>query len=208
MGKNLRSFLAFFVATLGALIMIFSSQGLTVKATDYQTNDLLSDFTIAQKDYGTASNVETTFYWDATGKNLQNGDTWTIDLPDTLKVKNPGETIPLYDKNNNLIGNAVLNSDNTIKVTFTDVEGKNDFSGSITVGTGIGVGKDAVIGDNNVIIGDKNQNMTVTLSDSDISKKGVIGTDENGDPVITWTILVNRNSEDLQNLSVSDHLRV
>lgn len=207
MGKKLRNFLVAFVAALGLVVLAFASQTTTTKAATYSTNDLLSGMSIQQKNYGTASDVNLTLDWDATGKELHDGDTWTIQLPDTLKVKSPGETIPITDKDGNTIGNAVLNADNTITVTFNEkVEDKQDFSGSINITSGIGVGKGASVGDNNVVIGDKNDNMTVTTSDSDFSKKGTIGTDENGDAIITWTILVNRNSQNFNNLKVSDYI--
>ena len=48
--------------------------------------------------------------------------------------------------------------------------------------------------------------MTVTTSDSDFSKKGVIGTDENGNAIVTWTILANRNSQEFKNLTISDRI--
>ncbi|MBL3531598.1 LPXTG cell wall anchor domain-containing protein [Companilactobacillus zhachilii] len=207
MGKKLRNFLVAFVAALGLVVLAFASQTTTTKAAAYSTNDLLSGMSIQQKNYGTASDVNLTLDWDATGKELHDGDTWTIQLPDTLKVKKAGESIPITDKDGITIGNAVLNSDNTITVTFNDkVEGKNDFSGSINITNGIGVGKEANVGNNNVIIGDFNDNMTVTTSDADFSKKGEIGTDENGDAIVTWTILVNRNSKNYPNLTVEDYI--
>lgn len=207
MGKKLRNFLVAFVAALGLVVLAFASQTTTTKAAAYSTNDLLSGMSIQQKNYGTASDVNLTLDWDANGKDLHSGDTWTIQLPDTLKVRTAGESIPLTDKDGTVIGNAVLNADNTITVTFNDeVENKSDFSGSINITSGITVGKGAVIGNNKVQIGGFDDNMTVITSDADFSKKGVIGTDEHGNAIVTWTILVNRNSKNYPNLTVEDYI--
>ena len=205
MGKRLRNFLTVFVAALGLVVLVFASHPTESQAATYNTNDLLTGIHIADKNYGTASDVQLTLDWDASGHDLANGDVWTIDLPNTLKVNKDGETFPLLDNSGNTIGTVVLHADNTVTVEFTDVEGKKDFSGNININSGIGVGKGAIVGDNNVVIGDYNDNMTVTTSDSDFSKKGVIGTDENGDAIVTWTILVNRNSADFKNLKVIEN---
>ena len=206
MGKRFRNFLITFVAALGLIILIFSNQTTSIKAADYQTNDLLSGMSIQPKDYGTASNIDLTLNWDSHGNKLQDGDTWTIDLPDTLKVSSPGTTESIYDDDGNVIGNFVLNADNSITVNFTNVSDKDDFTGKIHIVDGIVPGKKSEIGDNNVVIGNMNDNMTVVTSTGDISKKGVIGKDANGDPIVTWTILVNRNEEDFPNLTVSDYI--
>ncbi|MQS75794.1 Ig-like domain-containing protein [Companilactobacillus halodurans] len=209
MGKYLRRFFVVAFAILG-LILIFNSQTNTTEAaTDYQTNDLLSGMSIAQKDYGTASDVNLTLDWKVPANTqLQNGDTWTVDFPDTLKVTKDGERISIYDSDNNVIGTAVLNkSSNSMTVTFNEnVENKTDFAGEINIGTGVQPGKDAVVGNNDVTIGNFTDNMTLVSSDADFSKKGVIGKDANGNAIITWTILVNRNSENFPNLTVKDFI--
>ncbi|WP_368791133.1 SpaA isopeptide-forming pilin-related protein [Companilactobacillus farciminis] len=205
MGKKLRTFLAAFVAALGLVVLVFASHPCDAQAAEYQTNDLLSGISINQKNYGTASDVDLTLSWDATGKQLNNGDTWEIQFPDTLRVTKE-ESIPFYD-GSTLIGTGVLDPvSNTLKITFNEnIEGKADFKGSISIKTGIKPGKDAVVGNNDVVIGDYHDNMTVISSDADFSKKGVIGTDENGDAIITWTILANRNSAEMPNLKIIEN---
>lgn len=208
MGKILRNFLVGLVAALGLVVLAFSSQTTTQAATNYTTDDLLTGMSIQQKNYGTASDINLTLNWDATGKDLQGGDTWTIDLPNTVKVTDPGNTFEVKDKDGTVLGNATLNADNTITVVFTDkIEEKPDFSGSLSIPSGVGVGKGASIGNNDVVIGNQSDNMTVVTSDADFSKKGTIGTDANGNPVVTWTILVNRNSQNYPNLKVSDCIK-
>src|SRR5699024_8863078 len=110
-----------------------------VAAANYNTGDLLSGFEISdgKASHATGDNVGVTFDWDATNKNLQNGDTWTIELPGTLKVRDPGTEFPLLDDSGNEIGKVTLNSDNTITVLFSNIEGKNDYTGSINIQTGI-----------------------------------------------------------------------
>ncbi|MCV3763955.1 SpaA isopeptide-forming pilin-related protein [Companilactobacillus farciminis] len=207
MGKKSHTFLAAFVAALGLVILVFASHPCEAQAADYQTNDLLSGISIKQKDYGTASDINLTLDWDAKDIELHNGDTWEIQFPDTLKVTRNGETIPFYNDAGALIGTGVLDANsNTLTVTFNEqIENQKDFKGSISILTGIGPGKGANIGSNNVVIGDFNDNMTIVSSDADFSKKGVIGTDENGDAIITWTILANRNSAEMPNLKIIEN---
>ncbi|WP_195701870.1 LPXTG cell wall anchor domain-containing protein [Companilactobacillus futsaii] len=207
MGKKLRTFLAAFVAALGLVILVFASHPSEAQAAEYKTNDLLSGISIKQKDYGTASDINLTLDWDAKDIELHNSDTWEIQFPDTLKVTRNGEIIPFYNDAGTLIGTGVLDANsNTLTVTFNEqIENQKDFKGSISILTGIGPGKGANIGNNNVVIGDFNDNMTIISSDADFSKKGVIGTDENGDAIITWTILANRNSAEMPNLKIIEN---
>lgn len=208
MGKKLRKFLTAFVAALGLVILICSSQFTSAKAaTNYTTDDLLCGMSIAQKNYGTGSNIDLTLDWNTENlaNDLQNGDTWTIQLPEILKVTKPGTSIPLTDKDTGeTIGTAVVNADNTITVTFTNVDGKTDYSGQLQIGNAIGVGKGYIIGDNDVQIGNQNDNMTIVNPELDFSKKGVLGEDENGDAIITWSVLLNRNSVNMANLVANE----
>jgi len=211
MEKHLRNFLVAFVAIIGLIFLATNSQTTTQAATNYVTNGqsdgLLTGMQIEQKQYGTASDIHLTLDWTVpAGQTLANGDTWDITLPDNLKVRNPGQTFDLKDDDGNVIVNAVLNADNTITVNFTDVEGKEDFKGVLDIQSGIGPSSKAIIGDNNVNIGTFNKNMTVKNSDADFSKKGVIGKDAEGNDIVTWTILVNRNSNEYKNLKVTDYI--
>ncbi|MFD1417908.1 SpaA isopeptide-forming pilin-related protein [Companilactobacillus keshanensis] len=210
MGKKLRAYLALVVASFSILILVLTFNTTKVAAANYSTGDLLSnvEITDGKDSHASGSNVGMTFDWDATGKNLQNGDIWTIELPGTLKVRDPSTNFPLLDNAGKEIGKVTLNSDNTITVEFTNIEGKDDYSGSINIQTGLGVGKDAQPGDNNVnfptINGDKDLNLNVSVSQNNISKKGSMGYDADGNPIINWTILVNRNELDLKTLNVHD----
>jgi len=211
MGKKFRNLLTILIATLGLVVLIFVSQSTPVKAaTHYETNSsdngLLSGMKITQKDYGTASDIQLTLDWDATGKDLANGDTWTIALPDNLKVRDAGTQFPIIDDLGNTLGTATLNADNTISVTFTDLTDQTDFKGSLNIGNGVIPSSKANIGNNDVQIGTFNDNMTIITSDADFSKKGVLGTDENGESIITWTILANRNSSNFPNLTITDNI--
>ena len=213
MGKKLRNFLVAIVALVGLAFLISTNQTTTQAATNYVTNEqnngLLSGMTIEQKTYGTASDVHLTLDWKANADQpLANGDTWNIALPDNLKVRNPGQTFDLTDDDGNVIGNAILNADNSITVTFTDVEGKENFGGILDIQSGIGPSSKANIGDNDVVIGNGefHDNMTVKNSDADFSKKGTIGKDAEGNDIVTWTILVNRNSNEYKNLKVTDYI--
>lgn len=212
MGKKLRTYMAVIVAAISVLILVFTFNTTKVAAANYSTGDLLSGFEISdgKTSHATGDNIGITFDWDATGKNLQNGDTWTIDLPSTLKVRTPGTSFPLFDSDNNIIGTASLNSDNTITVTFTNVEEKNDYKGSINIQTGIGPGRDAVVGDNTVTLptinGNKDDTYNLAVSTKNMTKKGTIGEDSEGNPIITWQLLVNRNELAWNTINVHDHI--
>jgi len=209
MGKKLHSFLFALAAALGLVILVLSSQGTTTKAaTNYVTDDLLSGMSIQQKDYGTGSNINLTLDWKANGNTLQNGDTWTVTLPDTLKVTDTTNAFDVVNDNGDPIGKAELgidaNGDSYVKITFTDIENQTNHEGSLNLVTGIGVGKDAIIGDNDVQIGHLHDNMHIVNSDDDFSKKGVISKDAEGNSIITWSVLVNRNSANFENLEVHE----
>ncbi|MFC6323132.1 LPXTG cell wall anchor domain-containing protein [Companilactobacillus baiquanensis] len=212
MGKKLRTYLTIFVSALSMLILFFTFNTTKVAAANYNTGDLLSGFEISdgKASHATGDNVGVTFDWDATNKNLQNGDTWTIELPGTLKVRDPGTEFPLLDDSGNEIGKVTLNSDNTITVLFSNIEGKNDYTGSINIQTGIGVGKDAVVGDNTVtfptITGDQDDNLNISVSTNNMTKKGTIGKDADGNAIITWQLLVNRNELNWNTINVHDHI--
>ena len=113
MGKKLRNFLVGLVAALGLVVLAFSSQTTTKAATQYGTNDLLTGMSIEQKNYGTGGDINLTLDWSSKGleNDLVNGDTWKIDLPDTIKVREDGEQFPLYDDNGDALGTATLKVD-------------------------------------------------------------------------------------------------
>ncbi|WP_338216333.1 SpaA isopeptide-forming pilin-related protein [Companilactobacillus muriivasis] len=100
------------------------------------------------------------------------------------------------------------NGKSYILVTFDNVDGKTDYEGSLNIKKGIGPGPGASLGNNDVNIGNNHSdNMTVTKPDADFSKKGTLGTDADGNHIITWSILVNRNSETFNKLTIHESIQ-
>lgn len=212
MGKKLRNIFTIVFTALGIFVAALYFNTTEVSAAAYTSNDLISSAQIINQDktYSYSSTVGVQYKWDTTGTDitLKDGDTLTMELPEQLRAKSgSGTPFDITDDDGNVIGSAVVKSDNTVTVTFNEnVETYHDVSGSITIGNGIGVSDSAIIGNNDVkfptMNGNQTSNMNIIPSDNNISKKGVMSTDENGDHIITWTILANRQELDLNNMNV------
>ncbi|APX73289.1 SpaA isopeptide-forming pilin-related protein [Companilactobacillus allii] len=212
MGKKLRNILTIVLAAMGIFVAALCFNSTKVSAAAYTSNDLISSAQIINQDknYSYSSTVGVQYNWDTTGTDisLKDGDTLTMELPEQLRAKSDaGVPFDITDDDGHVIGSAVVNSDNTVTVTFNEnVETYHDVSGSITIGNGIGVSDSALAGNNEVefptMNGNQTSNMNVIPSENNISKKGVMSTDENGDHIITWTILANRQELDLKNMNV------
>ncbi|WP_300559895.1 SpaA isopeptide-forming pilin-related protein [Companilactobacillus sp.] len=213
--KITKKIISIAIAIFGLFILVTTAKSNTAcAATNYTSSDMITSGSIIDQDktYSMNSTVGIQYEYDTTGLDLQNGDTLTIDVPEPLKVSNPGETFNITDDAGNTIGTAVLNSNNQIVVTFTDVENIHDVKGSLTVNSGVTVDRNkAEVGSQNVEfpikdgqVQDSNLTTKLSTNEGNISKKGVLGKDENGDAVVTWTILANRNELNLNNLNVSD----
>lgn len=207
MGKKLRTFLAAFVAALGLVVLVFASHPSEAQAADYTSSDMVTEayITDQNKTYNYTNSVGLTY--KLSHESIKNGDTLTIDLPEELYVKEADGPFDVTDDQGKVIGKGSL-KDNQIIITFT--EDIDDFNGTLTIDKGIGINSGKTeIGNNTVafptVNGDQNSTLKIKEnSENDISKKGTLGKDENGDPIITWSILVNRNELDLKNLVVSD----
>lgn len=209
MGTKLRSFLAAFVAALGLVVLVFASHPCDAKAAEYTSSDMVTnaEITDQNKTYNYTNSVGLTY--ELSHESIKDGDTLTIDLPKELYVKEAGDEFDVTDDQGTVIGKGVLIAPGQIKITFN--EDIDDFNGKLTIDKGIGIDSDnTTIGNNTVdfpIINGGTQTSNLKIkenSENDISKKGTLGKDENGDSIITWSILVNRNELDLKNLVVSD----
>lgn len=214
MGNKLRNFLVTFVAALGLVVLMFSFNTDNVKAADYDSSDMVTSGAInnQDKDYSYSSDVGLTYTYDSSHlspNKLQSGDTLTINLPDELVFKQNG-TFDITNNDGVVIGTAVENPDKELKITFNDnVNNLDNVSGTINLDSNVRVDKNTSVGSHEVDFPTVNGNQTSTLnvrpsSSSDITKKGVLGTDANGNAIVTWTILVNRNELNLNTLTVND----
>ncbi|WP_129045663.1 LPXTG cell wall anchor domain-containing protein [Companilactobacillus metriopterae] len=200
------------IVLFGLFIILGNIKPTTVSAASYSSSDIISSAEISSNkpSYSYSSSVSLTYEFDASGVELKNGDTLTIDLPEQLKVSKPGTTFDITNELGEVIGNVTLNADNTISVNFTNVEGVDDLKGKIEINDGITPSKNANVGMNDVVFetmnGEQHSDMNIAVSTSNTSKKGVLGQDDEGNPVITWSILVNRNELDLGTINVEDRI--
>lgn len=199
--------MAAFVAALGLVVLVFASHPSDAKAADYTSSDMVTnaEITDQNKTYNYTNSVGLTY--ELSHESIKNGDTLTIDLPEELYVKEGG-TFEFKDDQGHVIGNGKLTESGQIQIEF--IKDIDNFNGTLTIDKGIGINSDKTeIGNNTVafptVNGDQNSTLKIKEnSENDISKKGTLGKDENGDSIITWSILVNRNELDLKNLVVSD----
>lgn len=208
MGKKLHTFLAAFVAALGLVVLVFASHPSEAQAADYTSSDMVTEayITDQNKTYNYTNSVGLTY--KLSHESIKKGDTLTIDLPEELYIKEVGDQFSVTDNDGNVIGTGILTESGQIKIIFND--NIDDFNGTLTIDKGIGINSSKTeIGNNTVtfptVNGDQNSTLKIKEnSENDISKKGTLGKDENGDSIITWSILVNRNELDLKNLVVND----
>lgn len=208
MGKKLHTFLAAFVAALGLVVLVFASHPSEAQAADYTSSDMVTEayITDQNKTYNYTNSVGLTY--KLSHESIKKGDTLTIDLPEELYIKEVGDQFSVTDNDGNVIGTGILTESGQIKIIFND--NIDDFNGTLTIDKGIGINSiKTEIGNNTVtfptVNGDQNSTLKIKEnSENDISKKGTLGKDENGDSIITWSILVNRNELDLKNLVVND----
>lgn len=214
MGNKLRNIFTALIAGLTVIILVLTFNTNNVKAANNYTNtDMITSGSINKQDkiYSMSSTVPITYEYDTTGYKLENGDTLTIDVPSPLAVTPNDTPFNVVGDNGEVIGTAILNSSNQIVVTFNEnVEELESVKGTLSINTGVTVDRNkAQVGSNDVDFNIKDGNTQQSIlqtkaSDKNISKKGVFGTDAEGNEIVTWTILANRNELNFGTMSVHD----
>ncbi|GEO47333.1 LPXTG cell wall anchor domain-containing protein [Companilactobacillus kimchii] len=214
MGNKLRNIFSALIAGLAVVVLAFTFNSNNVEAaTNYDSSQMITSGYIKNQDkiYSMSSTVPLVYEYDSTGFNLQNGDTLTIDVPSPLAVTANDKPFNVVGDNGEVIGTAILNSSNQIVVTFNEnVEELESVKGTLSINTGVTVDRNkAQVGSNDVDFPIKNGNTQQSIlqtkaSDKNISKKGVFGTDAEGNEIVTWTILANRNELNFGTMSVFD----
>lgn len=214
MGNKLRNIFTALIAGLTVIILVLTFNINNVKAANNYTNtDMITSGSINKQDkiYSMSSTVPITYEYDTTGYKLENGDTLTIDVPSPLAVTPNDTPFNVVGDNGEVIGTAILNSSNQIVVTFNEnVEELESVKGTLSINTGVTVDRNkAQVGSNDVDFNIKDGNTQQSIlqtkaSDKNISKKGVFGTDAEGNEIVTWTILANRNELNFGTMSVHD----
>ncbi len=155
------------------------------------------------------ANIE--FTWELLkSMNVKNGDYYIFDLPKHFKIYNTINS-PLYDSENNPIGNFTVTKDGKVTMTFNDyVEEHPDVVGNLQLKTEFNKAE---------IKGTTTQEIPFPIKDNDVSitvdfkpnvktatnKKGLpdrpINTNE-----INWTVEMNKTKDTLKNAVFKDNI--
>ncbi|WP_125574454.1 collagen binding domain-containing protein [Levilactobacillus huananensis] len=187
-----------------ALVLIVSQIASPAKAATHHNG---ADFTTSASvtngpDFTHKDTIDIQYKLDFGATPINAGDTITLDFPENLKGKRPGDTFKVYDETGVEIGEAVV-SDTGVVITMNDkLEGKTNDKLILNLSTKYRYEdngeKDVVFPlENN---GSSTSQINMVADEANLSKKGVI----QDDGTIKWTILVDRNEVDLENLKISD----
>ncbi|MCF6161399.1 MAG: Ig-like domain-containing protein [Furfurilactobacillus sp.] len=185
---------------------IFNTQ--TAQAATYG-NEFITSGTITNgPNFSYASNVNVRYDWAVPNDvHIAANDQMKIQLPDALRVSKES-TFPLLADDGTELGTVDVKTDGTMVVTFNETAATlSDLHGTITFSTKLNAAT-VGLGEQNVPFETNNGTLTspviVSPSTNNLSKKGSFTTDNNGNPAIKWTILVNRNELPMENVKVSD----
>ncbi|MFC6290312.1 collagen binding domain-containing protein [Levilactobacillus angrenensis] len=185
-------------------VLVVSQAATPAKAA---TNHNGADFTTSASvtngpDFKHVDTIDIQYNLDFGSTPIHDGDTITLDFPANLRGKTPGDTFDVIDQDGTVIGKAVV-SDTGVVITMNNaLEGKTNDKLTLNLATKYR-GDD--YGEQNVVFplengGSSTSTINLVKDEANLSKKGVI--QDNG--TIKWTILVNRQEVDLENLTVSD----
>lgn len=130
------------------------------------------------------------------------GDTITLDFPENLKGKTPGDTFDVTDEDGTVIGKAVV-SDKGVVITMNDaLENKTNAKLKLILATQY---RYEDTGEKDVVFplengGSSTSQINIVSNEANLSKKGTL----QNDGTIKWTILVNRRELEMKNLDVTD----
>ncbi|WP_261810075.1 LPXTG cell wall anchor domain-containing protein [Levilactobacillus humaensis] len=187
-----------------AMLLIVSQVATPAKAA---TNHNGADFTTSASvtngpDFKHKDTIDIQYNLDFGNTPIKNGDTITLDFPENLKGKTPGDTFKVYDETGLEIGEAVV-SDTGVVITMNDkLEGKTNDKLTLNLATKYRY-EDSGEKDVNFPLennGNSTSQINIVDNEANMSKKGVI----QDDGTIKWSILVDRREIDLENLKISD----
>jgi len=172
-------------------------------ATNYNGADFTTSASVTNgPDFKHADTIDVQYNLDFGDTPLKSGDTITLDFPENLKGKTPGDTFKVYDDDGTVIGEAVI-SDKGVVITMNDaLEGKTNSKLTLNMMTKYRYEdsgeKDVVFPlENN---GSSTSQINIVENDANLSKKGTL----QDDGTIKWTILVDRREIELKNLDIAD----
>lgn len=185
-------------------LLVVSQMATPAKAA---TNHNGADFTTSASvtngpDFKHADTIDVQYHLNFGDTPIHNGDTITLDFPENLKGKTPGDTFKVYDEDGTVIGEAVI-SDKGVVITMNDaLEGKTNAKLTLNMMTKY---RYEDTGEKDVVFPLENgktstSEINIVASEANLSKKGTL----QDDGTIKWTILVNRREMTLKNLDIKD----
>ncbi len=185
-------------------LLVVSQVATPVKAaTHYNGADFTTSASVTNgPDFKHSDTIDVQYNLDFGNTPLKSGDTITLDFPENLKGKTPGDTFKVYDDEGTVIGEAVI-SDKGVVITMNDaLEGKTNNKLTLNMMTKYRYEdsgeKDVVFPlENN---GSSTSQINIVENEANLSKKGTL----QDDGTIKWTILVDRRAIDMENLDITD----
>lgn len=185
-------------------LLVVSQMATPVKAATTHNG---ADFTTAASvtngpDFKHADTIDVQYHLDFGSTPINNGDKITLDFPENLKGKTPGDTFKVYDEEGTVIGEAVV-SDKGVVITMNDaLQGKTNAKLTLNLMTKY---RYEDTGEKDVVFPLENgktstSQINIVANEANLSKKGVL----QDDGTIKWTVLVNRRELEMKNLDVKD----
>jgi len=184
-------------------VLVVSQTATPAKAATHNGADFTTAASVTNgPDFKHADTIDIQYKLNFGDTPIHSGDTITLDFPENLKGKTPGDTFDVTDETGQVIGKAVV-SDTGVVITMNDaLEGKTNAKLTLNLATKYRYDdsgeKDVVFPlENN---GSSTSQINIVENDANMSKKGVL----QDDGTIKWTILVDRREIEMKNLEIKD----
>jgi len=191
------------LVSLIALLVVSQVATPAEAATNYKGSDFTTSASVTNgPDFKHADTIDIQYNLNFGETPIKDGDTITLDFPENLKGKKPGDTFDVTDQDGTVIGKAVV-SDTGGVITMNDkLEGKTNDKLTLNLATKY---RYEDTGEKDVVFplennGSSTSKINIVSDDANLSKKGTL----QDDGTVKWTILVNRNELKLDNLDISD----
>ncbi|MCH5464961.1 collagen binding domain-containing protein [Levilactobacillus tujiorum] len=185
-------------------LLVVSQTGTPAQAaTNYNGADFTTSASVTNgPDFKHADTIDIEYNLNFGSTPIHNGDTITLNFPENLKGKTPGDTFKVYDQDGTVIGEAVV-SDKGVVITMNDaLEGKTNDKLTLNLMTKY---RYEDTGEKDVIFplengGNSTSQINIVANEANLSKKGTL----QEDGTIKWTILVDRREIEMKNLDIKD----
>lgn len=199
--KAWRLLIGFF--SLVFLLVVSQTATPAKAATNYNGADFTTSASVTNgPDFKHADTIDIEYNLNFGSTPIHSGDTITLDFPENLKGKTPGDTFKVYDESGTVIGEAVV-SDKGVVITMNDaLEGKTNDKLTLNLMTKY---RYEDTGEKDVVFplengGNSTSQINIVANEANLSKKGTL----QDDGTIKWTILVDRREIEMKNLDIKD----